>query len=213
MIQFRQKQFAEYDAMKSLYETIMRLTGGDRAHRFPVITSKSALISVLKGPNVVVEKFTISTSLFGKEKYRMYIKIGAKAKLPDEVRLPKLKFYEQRLGNLSLKLSGSIFPNTPIEKKNSFVENYVNGISQKEFGNNNNKNKGGGGGGGKPFASGEAYNQVTLNRKVQDYLAEAIKYSKTERSLVLELSSIEDAIKALNILPFGLNYTIYLLDA
>ncbi len=208
MIQFRQKQFAEYDAMKSLYETIMRLTGGDRAHRFPVITSKSALISVLKGPNVVVEKFTISTSLFGKEKYRMYIKIGAKAKLPDEVRLPKLKFYEQRLGNLSLKLSGSIFPNTPIEKNNSFVENYTNGISQKEFG----KGKGGGGG-GKPFASGEAYNQVTLNRKVQDYLAEAIKYSKTERSLVLELSSIEDAIKALNILPFGLNYTIYLLDA
>ena len=39
------------------------------------------------------------------------------------------------------------------------------------------------------------------------------KYDKESRSLVLEFEKIGDAIKALNILPFGINYNIYLLDA
>lgn len=210
MIQFRQKQFTEYDAMKSLYETIMRLTGGDRAHRFPII-NKSGLISVLRGNNIVVEKFTISTSLFGKEKYRMYIKIGAKAKLPDEVRLPKVKVYEQKLCDLNLGFGGSI---NPKERLNSLIENRQGEI-QKQFGGGkgNNNNGGGGGGQGKGLLSFGGNNRFFLTKEINDYLAKAIKYSKTERSLVLELSNIEDAIKALNILPFGLNYTIYLLDA
>lgn len=207
MIQFRQKQFTEYDAMKSLYETIMRLTGGDKARRFPII-NKSGLISVLRGNNIVVEKFTISTSLFGKEKYRMYIKIGAKAKLPDEVRLPKVKVYEQKLCDLNLGFGGSI---NPRERLNSSTENRQGEI-QKQFGGGKGNNDGGGGQ-GKGLLSFGGNNRFFLTKEINDYLAKAIKYSKTERSLVLELSSIEDAIKALNILPFGLNYTIYLLDA
>ena len=82
MIKFRQKEFTEYDAMRSLYVKLMRYS--DR-NKFGVIDT-SALIPVLRGNNVVIERFVISTSMFGKDKYRMYLKIGAKAKLPDEVR-------------------------------------------------------------------------------------------------------------------------------
>ena len=50
-------------------------------------------------------------------------------------------------------------------------------------------------------------------KKCQEILGEAIEYSKTQRSLVLEFKAVDDAIEALNYLPFGLNYQIYLLDA
>lgn len=195
MIQFRQKQFTEYDAMKTLYERIMKRTGGDRNKKFKIINS-SALIPILKGNNVVVEKFTISTSMFGKDKYRMYIKIGARAKLPDEVRLPSFKEYDDRLGELSLEIGSGIFGQ---EKKFSVS------FKQKEFKGNNN--------GPKPLISPKYSNKIWINHKVQELLGEAIEYSKTQRSLVLEFKSIDDAIDALNYLPFGLNYQIYLLDA
>ena len=201
MIQFRQKQFTEYDAMKTLYERILRRTGGDRNKRFKII-NQSALIPILKGNNVVVEKFTISTSMFGREHYRMYIKIGARAKLPDEVRLPALKEYDDKLGKISLRMGAGIF------KKNfSDTENI---LSQKLFGKNKNN---GGGGGGKPIISTEGNHEIYLNMKRQELLGEAIEYSKTQRSLVMEFKTIDDAIDALNYLPFGLNYQIYLLDA
>lgn len=53
----------------------------------------------------------------------------------------------------------------------------------------------------------------SLERDVQEILGEALEYNKRDRSLVLEFQSIPDAIRALNILPFGLNYKLYLLDA
>ena len=85
MIQFKQKTFSEYDAMKSLYEE-MKKFGFDR--RLKGIINSSSLIPVLKGNNIVIERFVISTSFGRSDKYRMYIKVGAKAKMPDEVRLP-----------------------------------------------------------------------------------------------------------------------------
>lgn len=196
MIQFRQKQFTEYDAMRTLYERILRRTGGDRNKKFKIINS-SALIPILKGNNVVVEKFTISTSAFGKDRYRMYIKIGARAKLPDEVRLPALKEYDDKLGKLSLRIGDGLF-------RKSFSEET---LIQREFG------KGGGGGGSQPSLKAEATQEIFLNKKRQELLGESIEYSKTQRSLVLEFKAIDDAIDALNYLPFGLNYQIYLLDA
>lgn len=198
MIQFRQKQFTEYDAMRTFYERILKRTGGDKNKKFKIINS-SALIPILKGNNVVVEKFTISTSVFGgRERYRMYIKIGARAKLPDEVRLPSLKVYDETLGKVSLRIGDGLF-------RKSFSES----ISiQKEFG------KGGGGGGGsQPSLKAEMNQDISIKRKCQEILGEAIEYSKTQRSLVLEFKSVDDAIEALNYLPFGLNYQIYLLDA
>ena len=197
MIQFRQKQFTEYDAMKTLYEQILRRTGGDRNKKFKII-SQSALIPILKGNNVVVEKFTISTSMFGKDRYRMYIKIGAKAKLPDEVRLPSLKEYDDKLGKISLRLGGGIF------KKTFSGTGEI--LYQREFGKNN-------GGGEKPAISTEGNHDIYLNMKRQEILGDAVEYSKTQRSLVLEFTTVDDAINALNYLPFGLNYQIYLLDA
>jgi hypothetical protein len=197
MIQFRQKQFTEYDAMRTLYERILKRTGGDKNKKFKIINS-SALIPILKGNNVVVEKFTISTSVFGgRERYRMYIKIGARAKLPDEVRLPSLKVYDVTIGKVSLRIGDGLF-------RKSFSE----GVSiQKEFG------KGGGGGGSQPSLKAELNQDISIKRKCQEILGEAIEYSKTQRSLVLEFKSVDDAIEALNYLPFGLNYQIYLLDA
>lgn len=196
MIQFRQKQFTEYDAMRTLYERILKRTGGDKNKKFKIINS-SALIPILKGNNVVVEKFTISTSVFGgRERYRMYIKIGARAKLPDEVRLPSFKVYDDTIGKVSLRIGDGLF-------RKSFSE----GISiQKEFGK-------GGGGGSQPSLKAEMNQDISIKRKCQEILGEAIEYSKTQRSLVLEFKSVDDAIEALNYLPFGLNYQIYLLDA
>ena len=196
MIQFRQKQFTEYDAMRTLYERILKRTGGDKNKKFKIINS-SALIPILKGNNVVVEKFTISTSVFGgRERYRMYIKIGARAKLPDEVRLPSLKVYDDTIGKVSLRIGDGLF-------RKSFSEDVS---IQKEFGK-------GGGGGSQPSFKAEMNQDISIKRKCQEILGEAIEYSKTQRSLVLEFKSVDDAIEALNYLPFGLNYQIYLLDA
>lgn len=236
MIKFRQKEFTEYDAMRSLYVKLMRYS--DRT-KFGVIDT-SALIPVLRGNNVVIERFVISTSMFGKDKYRMYLKIGAKAKLPDEVRLPG-KTYDKRLGNMQLNVSHSIFapkdsdPNwVSKEKKNDdtnlgdttkpendnpgggrggrreqgiFSEFPGSILEQREF-----KSKGGG---DKqyPYISGSFSPSFDLSYEVSELLGEAVKYDKKSRTLVLEFKSIEDAINALNILPFGLGYKIYLLNA
>lgn len=227
MIKFRQKEFTEYDAMRSLYVKLMRYS--DR-NKFGVIDT-SALVPVLRGNNVVIERFVISTSMFGKDKYRMYLKIGAKAKLPDEVRLPG-KTYDKRLGNMQLNVSHSIFApkdsfdqqnnnnNTSLgntsgprndrgqrQKNHSDITGFPGSIlEQREF-----KSKGG----DKqyPYISGSFSPSFDLSYEVSELLGEAVKYDKKSRSLVLEFKSIEDAINALNILPFGLGYKIYLLNA
>lgn len=203
MTKFKQKEFTEYDAMRSLYVELMKRSNGDR-RKWPTI-NMSALLPILKGNNVVVERFVISTSMFGKDKYRMYLKIGAKAKLPDEVRLPN-KYYDKSVGNVKLTFKGGVFGK---EKEKQSSDTTSQGDARlKLFGNNNNKNKK-----DSPMISGEFSPYVDLKYQVEELLGEAIKYDKKERSLVLEFSGIDDAIKALNILPFGIDYKIYLLDA
>lgn len=195
MIKFVQKQYSEADAMRALYVELMRYS--DR-NKFEVINS-SALIPVLKGNNVVIERFVIYKPVFGRDRYRMYLKIGAKAKLPDEVRLAGQRVYDERLLDLSLSIQGKL-------KGPKFFS--------KNKKNNNNNNGGGG------FMEGDIstkisspYNMLSINREVKELLGEAILYDKKSRSLVLEFKDIRSAIQALNILPFGLNYKIYLLDA
>lgn len=189
MITFRQKEFREYDAMRTLYVELQKRASG--RDKFSIIDT-SALIPILKGNNIVVEKFVISTSMFGKYKYRMYIKIGAKAKLPDEVRLPG-KPYDQRLINIRASLKGDNF------KPKNFSE-----IRQSLFSGNK---------GPAPTFQSEINPSVGLSIERTRLLGDAVKYDKAARLLVLDFNTIEDAIYALNILPFGLNYKIYLLDS
>lgn len=187
MVKFRQKTFSEYDAMRSLYIELMKRTNNDRS-RFPVINT-SALLPILKGNNIVIERFVISSSIFGKDTYRMYIKIGAKAKLPDDVRLPS-EYHDERFGKLKLSIGAGVF-----------------GKDRKD--NAEGKSKG-----PDPLMSAHAYpEEVEIKREVGRLLGEAIKYDKKSRQLVLEFRNMNDAIRALSILPFGIDYKIYLLDA
>ena len=191
MIQFREKTFTEYDAMKSLYEE-MKKFGFDR--RLKGIINSSSLIPILKGNNIVIERFVISTSFARSDKYRMYIKVGAKAKMPEEVRLPGYT-RENEVMRLNLRFKRGL---------KNFSESE---LMQKEFG------KGKGGNNNNDGLSTDMSIQPRLSYKTTELLGETLKYDKESRSLVLEFEKIGDAIKALNILPFGINYNIYLLDA
>ena len=194
MIEFRQKIFAakEYDAMKSLYNELMKK---DSAWRYKIkVIDSTSLLPILRGNNVVIERFVISTQFGKKDKYRMYLKIGAKAKLPDDVRLPGSE-RKNTLFRSSLKFNtGGFFG----QKNNSETE-----VKQKEFK-----------GGPAPdimsdleFAPGAYIEYETTVPKGTTLL-----YDKKGRSLVLEFDSIKDAVNALDSLPFGLNYNMYLLD-
>lgn len=222
MIKFRQKEFTEYDAMRSLYVKLMRYSD---KNKFGVIDT-SALIPILRGNNIVIERFVISTSLFGKDKYRMYLKIGAKAKMPDEVRLPG-KVYDKRLGNMQVNFQYGEMPpqqqnnygekdndtarlgDTNGPRKDKRFSNFPGSILEGEerlFSGNNKKK------GPPPYVSSSFSPFINLSYEVQELLGDAVKYDKKSRSLVLEFNSIDDAINALNILPFGLGYKIYLLN-
>jgi len=202
MIVFKEKTYSEFEAMRTLYTELGR-AGLLRGGMYDIINT-SQLIPILKGNNVVIEKFVISTSLFGKDKYRMYLKIGAKAKLPDEVRLPGRTNVE-RLGKISFNF-----------------KNNTGGGGNNNNGNGNNKNKnrqnrGGnnnqGGNQQHNFSIEGSYNyQADIQLEVQNLLGEAIKYDKKSRELILEFDSVQDAIRALNILPFGIRYKTYLLE-
>lgn len=223
MIQFRRKTFSEYDAMRSLYVELMKYS--DRT-KFGIIDT-SSLIPVLKGNNVVIEKFVISTSLFGRDRYRMYLKIGARAKMPDEVRLPE-RVYDRRIGNMQLKFNKGIFDNDYYEDLNNQKKSNKNGgdkktdldttppsNDKKKTNNYSEVLKEG------LFADKKVYPAVSaefspiidLSYEVSELLGDAILYDKKSRTLVLEFSSIKDAIQALNILPFGLGYKIFLLNS
>jgi hypothetical protein len=198
MIQFRQKTFSEYDAMRSLYVELLKR--GDK-NKWKVI-DRDSLIPVLRGNNVVIERFVISTSFAHRDRYRLYLKIGAKAKLPDEVRLPE-RVYDKRLGNATLNFNMGLFaPGTKNNNQGQQQKNMSVVFKQKEFK---------GGGGPPPTVSASVSPSINLTYEVKELLGDAVKYDKKERSLVLEFRSIEDAIKALNILPFGINYNIFLL--
>lgn len=237
MIKFRQKEFSEYDAMRSLYVELMKRA--DRS-KFGVIDLNS-LLPILKGNNVVIEKFVISTSVFGKDKYRMYLRIGSKAKMPDEVRLPQ-RTRDKKLGNMQLNVSSGIFEkdlieernwlsnkNKPADKNNNqelntqppLVDNEMkkSGVKfnkkQKSFSMVSNSvllEKTFDKKGPPPFISSNYSPYIDMSYEVKELLGDAIKYDKKERTLVLEFPSIDNAIQALNILPFGLGYKIYLLN-
>lgn len=186
MIQFRERDFSEHDAMNYFYDQLMR-SGGDR-NKWKIIDS-SALIPILKGNNIVITKFTIVSDILGREKYRMHIRIGAKARLPEDVRLPKGPGYDKRIGSVGIKF---------------------NNPGLKSFSDNNNNKKGGGGG---DFGSMSFSPNIEISRHVNgEELGKAISYDKTTRELVMEYKSVYDAIKSLNILPFGFGYRIYILD-
>lgn len=217
MIKFREKSFSEYDAMRSLYVEIMKLTKGDK-QKFPII-DKSSLIPILRGNNIVIERFVISSSFFGRDKYRMYLKIGARAKMPDEVRLPG-KYYDERLGKLSFEMSNGIFANNKGGQDNNNnggkkdQNNNNGGRNQKDRGFSDVPRQGlfSKGGGIPPYISTKFGGpELSITKEVHKLLGDAVKYDKPGRSLVLEFDTIQDAIAALNILPFGLNYKIYLL--
>jgi hypothetical protein len=202
MINFRLKNFTEYEAMKSLYNKLMEISHGDK-RKFPVI-DKSALIPILRGNSVVIERFVISTSFFGKDKYRMYLRIGAKAKMPDEVRLPGV-YKESRLldSSVDIKVNKNLFPHSSSKQGG---EKKYSDTRVKLFAK---------GGNGEGFYINSQITPVraSIQTTIRNLLGDAIKYSKPERLLVLEFSSIDDAVRALNILPFGINYKIYILDA
>ena len=136
------------------------------------------------------------------DKYRMYLKIGARAKLPEDVRLPG-KTSIEHFGNLSINIGA---------KANVYQRDYseVNGIiSQKSFAKGKgNKDKKGGNFAEAKFNPGG----INIERKVTTLLGETLDYNKRDRSLVLEFETIRQAIDALNVLPFGINYKLYLLD-
>lgn len=197
MIQFRQKNFSEYDAMRTLYVELLK--NGDR-NKWKVI-DRDSLIPVLRGNNVVIERFVISTSFMHRDRYRLYLKIGAKAKLPDEVRLPE-RVYDKKLGNATLNINIGLFKNKQgggDQKNNSAIQTQTE-FRQKLFGK-----------GAPPNISAGVSPSIDLTYEVRELLGEAVKYDKRERSLVLEFGSVRDAIQALNILPFGINYNIFLL--
>lgn len=196
MIEFRQKSFTEYDAMRSLYVELCR-RGGDR-QKWRTI-DKTSLLPVLKGNNVVIERFVISTSFLNRDRYRIYLKVGAKAKMPDEVRLPE-QVYDKSLGNVYVKMeTGPVkFPKDLSDLNNNQNQNN-GGKKQKQDKNNNG------------FFRANYDPRLDIKYEVRELLGDTIKYSKKERSLVLEFPSINKAIDALNVLPFGIDYNIYLL--
>ena len=253
MITFSQKEFTEYDAMRAFYNELCRLT--DR-NRFPICT-KSELFSILKGNNVVIEKFVIASPFFGRDVYRMYIRVGLKAKMPEAIKLTD-KQYDKRLGDFQLNFkSGNYFGshgftmekrdgnsttgigyrvnnqggnndnnqrdnnnqggdnnhggnNRPRQKNHSDIEYSKGLLEQREF-------KGGGNiPGWTPTFTSEFHpdrDSMSISYLVKETLGEAIVNDKETRTVVLEFKSIQDAIRVLNVLPFGLNYRIYLLDA
>lgn len=211
MIEFRQKEFTEHDAMRLLYTELKR--DGWWRDRIKVV-NRNSVIPVLRGNNILIERFVISTSLFGRDKYRLYIKIGAQAKLPDEVRLPEV-IRQRRLLNAKVELKtggGNIFQTSFSETMEDVL------LREKLFGDNKDKKKDNNYSPSMNTYLNDSTGGYDIMFEIRSLIGKAIKYDKKDRSLVLEFNGPkEDAIRnlkdALNILPFGLEYNIYLLDA
>lgn len=216
MIEFRQKNFTEHDQMRLLYTELRRNPWW--RDRIKVI-DRSSVIPVLRGNNILIERFVISTSFFGRDKYRLYLKIGAQAKLPDEVRLPEI-IHQRRVLNAKLEIKpggGQLYQNnfSDVLEDMLLCEKLFDNKDDKKK-NNNNIN-----GGGAPSLKSilrDTSGGYDIMYEIRTLLGEAIKYDKRDRSLVLEFDGpAEDAFrsltKALDILPFGIDYNVYLLNA
>ena len=197
MITFKEKIYSEYDAMRLLYNELKKK--GDST-KFSIIRP-SDLPVILKGNSVVVEKFTIKPRFFGKDYYRMYIKVGAKAKMPDEIRMPKY-YYDNKLMKLSMSLSAKSQNQNQQNQTGQQLQQITYSRSKSGGGNNQQ------GGSFNPKLEFSSDISITSSR----LLGDAVIYDKKSRSLVLDFENIEDSIGGLNLLPFGLNYRIYLLD-
>ena len=208
MITFKRKEFSEYENMRVLYNEIQRNFYLKNKIR---MIDPSALPSILRGNNVVIEKFSIITSLFNKDRYVMYLKMGAKVKLPDKIRLDGDNVKEN-IGNMSIKFKSGIpkFNSGSSEKK--FSDTYGTRIFFESGGKDNGKKKKKGDGGG-GFINAEFTPYENLSYDYTRLVGRVVKYNKIERSLVLEFDSKMDALKALDILPFGLDYNLYLLNS
>ena len=206
MIEFREKFYSEADATRELY---LKLQERQRTRRPPIlkgIVQLEDLPSVLRGNNVVIEKFVISRTFFGRDTYRMFLKMGSKVKLPKEVMFPS-KVYNNRLGTVSLGFTDASIGKINSEKEFSEIGQTIpTSPKEKLFGN-------GGGGGGKVGGVLFKPAELDINVPTRDFTGEVVKYSQKDRSLVVETKTIDDSLECLNILPFGLNYNIYLLDA
>ena len=206
MITFKRKEFSEYENMRVLYNEIQRNFYLKNKIR---MIDPSALPSILRGNNVVIEKFSIITSLFNKDRYVMYLKMGAKVKLPDKIRLDGDNVKEN-IGNMSIKFKSGIpkFNSGSSEKK--FSDTYETRIFFESGGKDNGKKKKKGDGG---LINAEFTPYENLSYDYTRLIGRVVKYNKIERSLVLEFDSKMDALKALDILPFGLDYNLYLLNS
>jgi hypothetical protein len=100
--------------------------------------------------------------------------------------MPK-SYYDEIIGGLSLNLGGG----------GEIASKITNVGSERQYSKNKGNNQG---------------IKISLQATVSKLLGDAIVYDKKERLLVLELDTVQDAVRALNVLPFGLGYKIYLLD-
>lgn len=201
MIRFLQKGFSEADAMRSLWRELQRRSNGDPRRLPKIIESQTSLIPILRGNNVVIEKFVISKSL-GQENFRLYLRVGAKCKLPENFLLPSRKEERTAFGNLRFaKIGGGNKDNNsqPQQKNNSEIGTFTRFV-QKEFGNNKGDNNGGGNG-----------IDLSIRYERQERKGHVVRYDKSQRQVVLEFDTIQNAIDCLDILPFGLDYNLYIL--
>ena len=237
-VAFRQKEYSEHDALRLFFIEWKKR----RCFPELEVIGPSELIPVLKGNNVVIEKVVISTSFFGSDRYRLYFKLGARVNLPPSVHLPQESEYTHYLGRSEVSLQGGWKSpyggggggNNPNQNPNNnnpggrfetrthssteedeSLERFFGELQfeEKEFG----KKKGGGGGGNNNGDGGLLIKanykpEINLSYKVREPLGETIKYDRTSRTLVLEYTSLDRAFKSLSILPFGLQYKLYLLS-
>ena len=207
MIKFRQKEFSEADAMRPFFVKLQREIRERRAP-FVQVISKNEMLPILSGNNVIIEKFVLSDKLIGKDTFKMYLRFGSKVKLPEIMKLSEFEYKNKSLlGGSRIDIDLSSGSNNG----NNGGGNNNSNNQQKKKNKGNNK-----------FPQQKQYSlfnpklnglSFTLSRDVKESLGEVILYDKKSRIAVLEFKNISDAIKALNILPLGLNYKLYLLDA